>query len=235
MYWGVQRWNTTTLVVAAAVALAVVVAVKSMLRDGFVGLDGAEYVPETCRARCSMCQMCRANAPLAPDPEPQSEQGLPPPSAVDGRCTTHMGDDPDDDGSCLALVYHECPQYGRTDESLIPARIRDMKRSAMQQIYDVNEGCTSVKGAGNTPVARYKCFTRPPRTWASVCVARPEKAGRGKCKSMTPDDWRVFVQGEDPLRTITCAGKDTPASLYLKSHFRGQRIDEEKTGQVGRA
>ncbi len=221
------------------VIIALVLAYKSFhFHDDFHESFADDLVvPEACGSRCSKCMSCRArtsdngsasgNAP---------SNALPPPSSVaDGRCKTHMGDDPDDDGTCLALVYHECPEYGRTDESMIPSWIRDMKQSALNQIYELNIDCTSEEGADKTPVPRYKCFTRPPQTWASVCVARPEKAGKGKCRSMRPDEWRVFVQGEDPLRTITCAGLKTPASLYLKSHFNGTRINESKTGKVGRA
>ena len=220
-----------TLATLAAVVVAIVVAVQRW--RGMEAFKTFE-IPEPCQARCSKCQTCRASQPGSQSSS-QNQQQLPEPSWVDERCKTHMGDDPDDDGSCLALMYHECPEYGRTDEAMIPSWIRDTKQSAMDQIYELNKGCTSEEGAGKMRVPQYKCFTRPPRTWASVCVARPDKVGRGKCRSMKPDDWRVFVQGEDPLRTITCAGKDTPPSLYLKSHFRGTRIDEGKTGKVGRA
>ena len=151
---------------------------------------------------------------------------VPPPSQEDKNwCKTWMSDS-EDDGSCFALMYHHCVD-GRKDQNKIPDGIRAVKGSAMQQIYDVQKGCTH---DNNGRVAPYKCFSKPPGDWTSVCVARPDLAGKGKCKKVAKDEWRTWVKGEDPERKDECHF----SSLYLKSHFQGGKIQGQYTGKHGR-
>lgn len=134
--------------------------------------------------------------------------------------------DPEDDGSCFALVYHHCVD-GRKDQSRIPQPIRNAKQSALQQIYNVQKNCTH-DSDGKVPT--YKCFSKPPTEWTSVCVARPELAGKDKCKKVAKDEWRTWVKGEDPMRKEECQF----SSLYIKSHFRKDQIQAQYTGKHGR-
>ena len=152
---------------------------------------------------------------------------MPPPSQNDKNwCKTWMSDDKDD-GSCFALMYHHCVD-GVKDQSKIPPAIRAVKESALSQIYNVQKNCTH---DNNKKVPKYKCFSKgPPKDWTSLCVARPDLAGKGKCSKVTPDEWRTWVQGEDPERKDDCYY----SSLYLKSHFRGAKILADKTGKHGR-
>lgn len=140
-------------------------------------------------------------------------------------CHTWMSD-PNDDGSCFALMYHHCVD-GYKDQGRIPAAVRAVKASAMRQVYDVQKDCTH-DNDGKVP--EYKCFSRPPADWTSVCVARPDLAGKGKCKKVTRDEWRMWVKGEDPQRKSECQF----SSLYLKSHFRSGKIQGQYTGKHGR-
>jgi hypothetical protein len=133
--------------------------------------------------------------------------------------------DPNDDGSCFALAYHHCVP-GRDDPNGVPAHIRGAKRSALDQVYGVQRGCTHKDAKGRT----YPCFQRAPQDWTSVCVARPETAGRGKCAKVTRDEWRAWVQADDPSRTSDCQFP----TLYVKSHFRGDKIMSQYTGKHGR-
>lgn len=152
---------------------------------------------------------------------------VPPPSQNDKNwCKTWMSDQ-NDDGSCFALMYHHCVD-GVKDQSKIPPAIRAVKESALNQIYGVQKNCTH---DSDKKVPKYKCFSKgPPKDWTSLCVARPDLAGKGKCSKVTPDEWRTWVQGEDPNRTSDCFY----SSLYLKSHFRGAKILADKTGKHGR-
>lgn len=154
------------------------------------------------------------------------EWTVPPPAEHDKAwCHTWMSDS-NDDGSCFALVHHHCVD-GFKDESRIPAAVRAVKDSALKQVYDVQKACTH---DNNKKVPQYKCFTKPPATWTSVCVARPDLAGKGKCKKVSKDEWRMWVQGEDPERKSDCQF----SSLYIKSHFRGPKIQGQYTGKHGR-
>ncbi len=151
---------------------------------------------------------------------------VPPPSQNDKNwCKTWMSDS-DDDGSCFALAYHHCVD-GYKDPAGVPASVRAVKESALRQVYDVQKGCTH---NNNGRVPAYKCFSQPPADWTSVCVARPDLAGRGKCKKVSKDEWRMWVKGEDPERRDECHF----SSLYLKSHFRGPKIQSQFTGKHGR-
>lgn len=151
---------------------------------------------------------------------------VPPASQNDKNwCKTWMSDSTDD-GSCFALMYHHCVD-GYGDQGRIPAAIRGVKASALKQVYDVQKGCTH---DNNGTVPKYKCFSRPPGEWTSLCVARPDTAGKGKCKKVASDEWRVWVKGEDPSRKEECQF----SSLYLKSHFRGDKIQSQYTGKHGR-
>lgn len=151
---------------------------------------------------------------------------VPPPSDADKAwCKTWMSD-PEDDGSCFALMYHHCVD-GRKDQGAIPGAVRAAKASALKQVYEVQKNCTH-DNDGTVP--RYKCFSKPPADWTSVCVARPDLAGQGKCKKVSKDEWRMWVQGEDPARKQDCQF----SSLYLKSHFRGGNIQDQYTGKHGR-
>ncbi len=163
--------------------------------------------------------------------EPSSSAGfgswkVPPPSENDERwCHTWMSDS-EDDGTCFALMYHHCVD-GKKDESAIPEAIRAVKSSALDQVYDVQKSCTH---DNEKTVPKYKCFTKTPKTWTSVCVARPEMIGNKKCKKVSADEWRMWVMGEDPTRKSECQY----SSLYLKSHFRGGKIQSQYTGKHGR-
>lgn len=222
------------MALAAALAVALLAAAVVAAAPATGPLEPFEALSlKQCRSRCSKCTKCRDSQGEVNGQGSQGDGGgggggggsgggLPAPSAVDARCRTYMGDS-EDDGTCLALVYHHCPENGRTDESAIPSWIRDAKSGAMQQIYDINRDCTAVDTGR-------RCFSRPPATWSSVCVARPETAGRGKCRKVRADEWRVFVQGEDPSRTSDCMRE---SSLYIKTHFNGTRADASKTGRVG--
>lgn len=152
---------------------------------------------------------------------------VPPPSQNDKNwCKTWMSD-PNDDGSCFALMYHHCVD-GVKDQSKIPPAIRAVKESALNQIYGVQKNCTH---SADKTSPKYKCFSKgPPKDWTSLCVARPDMAGKGKCSKVTQDEWRTWVQGEDPNRKDDCFY----SSLYLKSHFRGAKILADKTGKHGR-
>ena len=129
--------------------------------------------------------------------------------------------DSKDDGSCLALVYHHCVD-GFKDENQIPDVIRNVKNSALKQLYDTQTKCKR-KDTGE------KCFTKVPSTWAHVCVARPDRAGQGKCKN-SKDEWRMWVMGEDKYRKSEC---QADGSVYLKAHFTKEKIQGQHTGQVG--
>jgi hypothetical protein len=155
-----------------------------------------------------------------------SASDLPPPSQEDKNwCKTWMSDETDT-GECFALAYHHCVD-GRKDESKIPQSVRGVKDSAMKQVYDVQKTCTH---DNNGKVRPYKCFSKAPSTWTSVCVARPDMAGKGKCKKVSKDEWRMWVKGEDPQRESECQF----SSLYLKSHFRGDKIQGQYVGKHGR-
>lgn len=154
-----------------------------------------------------------------------SSADLPPPSDADTWCKTWMSDE-NDTGECFALAYHHCVD-GRKDESKIPDAIKNAKKSAMGQIYDVQKTCTH---DNNGAVDKYKCFETPPKTWTSVCAARPELAGKGKCKKVSKNEWRTWVKGDDPQRKSECQF----SSLYLKSHFIGDTIQGQFTGKHGR-
>jgi hypothetical protein len=134
--------------------------------------------------------------------------------------------DPEDDGTCFALVKHHCVD-GLQDESRIPAAIQATKLSALQQVYEVQKQCTHTSDGR---AKEYKCFSKAPADWTSVCVARPELAGKGKCKKVAKDEWRAWVQGEDPERKNDCHF----SSLYIKSHFRKNKIQDRYTGKHGR-
>ena len=155
-----------------------------------------------------------------------SAKQLPPPSQEDKNwCKTWMSDE-NDTGECFALAYHHCVD-GRQDEDEIPEAVRADKASAMKQIYDVQKACTH---DNNGKVRPYKCLSKPPSTWTSVCVARPDMAGKGKCKKVSKNEWRMWVKGEDPQRESECHF----SSLYLKSHFIGDEIQDRYTGLHGR-
>ncbi len=152
---------------------------------------------------------------------PPADAPLPPPSDLDKAwCKTWMSD-PNDTGECFALVYHHCVD-GMKDQARIPAAIAKYKDSALKQIYATQKNCEE---SGN------KCFPDgPPKDWTSLCVARPELAGKDKCKKVTPDEWRVWVQGADPRRDSEC---EFP-TVYVKSHFRSGSIQDQYTGKHGR-
>lgn len=140
-------------------------------------------------------------------------------------CRTQMTDGENDDGSCFALVYHHCVD-GFKDESQIPDVIRNVKNSALKQLYDMQ-----YKGCKRQPTGE-PCFTKVPTTWSHVCVARPDRAGKGKCKIQAPtkDSWRMWVMAEDKYRKSEC---QSDGSVYLKAHLTKDKINNGKTGQVG--
>ena len=145
---------------------------------------------------------------------------LPPPSSNDKSCKTWMSD-PNDTGECFALVYHHCVD-GVQDQGRIPANIASVKQSALQQVYSVQKNCVGDSGQ--------KCFAGVPKDWTSVCVARPDLAGKGKGSKVASNEWRMWVQGQDPKRKSEC---QSAPSTYVKSHFRGDSIQAQYTGQHG--
>lgn len=146
---------------------------------------------------------------------------LPPPSSRDQMCKTWMSD-PNDTGACFAMVYNHCVD-GWKDQARIPPSIARVKQSALKQIYAIQRNCVN-KERGT------KCFDGEPKDWTTVCVARPELAGKGKCKAVAPDEWRVWVAGQDPQRKSECQFP----SVYIKTHFRGDKAQDQYSGQHGR-
>lgn len=150
-----------------------------------------------------------------------------PPSDVDKQwCKTWMSDS-EDDGSCFALAYHHCVD-GYKDQAGIPASVRAAKQGALQQVYDIQKSCTHEDAKRG--LKKYACLDGPPQDWSSVCVARPDRAGKGKCKKVAPNEWRFWVHAKDPAIKSEC---EFP-SLYLKSHVIGNKVQEQYTGKHGR-
>lgn len=135
-----------------------------------------------------------------------------PDAAIDRRCVTYMSSDKDS-GECLAVVYNACVP-GRTSQDAIPASIRSNKASILKQIHGV-----AAKDIGARPT-----------DWAGVCVARPDKAGKGRCKHVKPGEFRVWVAGKG-----TDVSECRPSgSLFVKSHFDGNgTIRGHQVGKVG--
>ena len=147
---------------------------------------------------------------------------LPRPSSNDYWCKTYMSSSTDD-GSCFALVYHHRVD-GRKDKSKVPTAISKNMGSVMKQLYDVP--CKHETAAGK----EYKCFSKTPKEWTSVCVARPDLAGRGKCAGVSKNEWRFFTPGDDATRKSTCQYP----SLYIKAHAIEGKVQTRYVGRVGR-
>lgn len=163
----------------------------------------------------SACCVCCALAALVwygGSQTPAGAPGLPPRSDADDRCVTNML--PDDSGSCFALVYNQCAQ-GYTDPSSIPGSIRAKKSHALAQLHDIQKSN----------------FEGVPRDWAAVCVARPESAGKGKCKSVPVGGFRVWARGKNPPNSAECPSSK---GLFLKAHYISDgTIQGQYTGTVG--
>lgn len=160
-------------------------------------------------------------------------KNLPPPNPADAQtCYTWMsskgGEDP---GECLALVYHHCVD-GYKDESRVPPELMRNKTNLIRQLYEVQKGCKGYRDEKNKTGA-YPCFPKgPPVTWSHVCVARPDMAGKGKCKHVKKDEFRVWIPADDPTRTSEC---QAAPSVYVKGHFSGKtmKVQGEYTGRHG--
>ena len=150
---------------------------------------------------------------------------LPPPSQNDKNwCHTWMSDS-NDDGSCFALMYHHCLD-GYKDESKIPPAVRNAKSSVMKQTYALGGGTYTDKKSKKT----WTKFPTPPSQWSSVCVARQDLAGKGKCSKVTKDEWRYWIMANDPNRTSECQKE---SSLYVKSHVRSAKVQDCCVGNHG--
>jgi hypothetical protein len=118
-----------------------------------------------------------------------------------------------DSGECFALVYNHCEAKYK-DQNRIPANIRAGKTSIVDQVFGVQR----------------KHFDSKPTDWTTVCVARPDKAGKGRCQPVKPDEFRVWVKGRGAITDPCLAG----GSLYVKAHFNGNNsIQDRYTGAVG--
>lgn len=151
----------------------------------------------------------------APVPDTAVKPGvLPAPSRHDDRCVTYMGNSKDN-GSCMALVYNHCiPGY--TDQSRIPADIRSSKSSMLKAMYGVQRGQ----------------YDAVPADWTTVCVARPDKAGKGSCAGVGPGEIRVWTKGRPKAGVPDC--DFSQKVVYVKAHFAADRsIQDTKTGTVG--
>lgn len=136
---------------------------------------------------------------------------LPPASKYDERCLTDMI--ANDSMDCFALVYNHCEKDFR-DQNRIPSGIRSSKSKILDQMAKVG----------------HKDFTANPKEWTTVCVSRPDKAGKGKCKNIKSDEFRVWAKADgvviDPCKSS--------GSLYVKAHFNGDKtIRDTKLGTVG--
>ena len=119
-----------------------------------------------------------------------------------------------DTGKCFALLYNHCTT-GYKDQGAIPADIRAKKSSILSQMYDIQK----------------ENFDGMPREWTTVCVARPDKAGKGQCSYVTPGEFRVWAKGRQPAGTPDCV---SGGALYIKAHFNGDgTIQGDHTGKVG--
>lgn len=148
---------------------------------------------------------------VVPGP-PASSTDLPPPSKSDDRCVTNMGNSKDT-GECFALVYNHC-ESAYKDQNRIPSNIRAGKSSIIDQMFAIQK----------------KHFDSRPNDWTTVCVARPDKAGKGRCQPVKADEFRVWVKGKGAITDPCLAG----GSLYIKAHFDGKNsIQDRYTGAVG--
>jgi hypothetical protein len=129
--------------------------------------------------------------------------------------------DSKDDGSCFALMYHHCYD-GYKDQTKIPAAVRGVKDKVLKQTYQIGKGKFTKNGK------TWEKFPTPPTDWSSVCVARQDMAGQGKCQKVTKDEWRYWVMAADPFRTSEC---QSGGSMYVKSHVRGSKVSP--VGNVG--
>ena len=131
--------------------------------------------------------------------------------------------DSKDDGTCFALMYHHCHD-GYKDQGKIPSVLRNAKESVLKQSYGLGKGKFTKKGK------TWEKFPKPPTEWSSVCVARQDLAGKGKCTAVTKDEWRYWIMADDPFRTSEC---QEDSSMYVKSHVRGTKVQTSKVGNVG--
>ena len=140
---------------------------------------------------------------------------LPPPSREDEQCVTSMGNAADS-GDCFALMYNHCTP-GYMSQSGIPAKLQESKKSIIKQIHKVQE----------------RNFDKVPSDWTTFCLARPDKAGKGKCTAVKPGEFRVWVKGRLPegANADPCAKS---GSLFIKAHFNADAtIQDRLTGRVG--
>lgn len=140
---------------------------------------------------------------------------LPPPSKEDGQCITSMGN-AQDSGDCFALMYNHCTP-GYMSQAGIPAKLQQSKKSIMRQMYQVQQ----------------RHFDKEPTDWTTFCLARPDQAGKGKCASVKPGEFRVWAKARLPegANPDPCAKS---RSLFIKAHFEANgAIQDRLTGTVG--
>jgi hypothetical protein len=215
---GASSRGPAVLAVALAAA-ALALALLAMARR-WQAREGLEL--DACADVCDGCDQCAA--PPVPDPQTsrgyagpprQGYAGLPAPSANDAQyCGSSFRGDPAGDGACFALVHHHCVD-GLQDDARVPGVVRGFKQAALSQLYSAAQGWTHTSG-GRTK----RVFNNVPRRWTSVCAARPQTAGSGRCAHVTPYEWRMSAFGHnDASRQGECG-----AGLFVKSKFRGSKI-----------
>lgn len=180
----------------------------------FVVAPFKEQLTDPCASVCQGCTSC-SNTPGQPPIDPQGIMpgfvGLPPASANDTKyCNAKFPGDPKNEGSCFALVNHNCVA-GLQGDDKVPALLRGYQASALQQVYSAGQGMTH-KSGGKTKAV----YNQVPARWTAVCAARPKMVGKGKCKHVTPYEWRMHTFGHnDTSRKGQCDG------LFIKAKFRG--------------
>lgn len=144
---------------------------------------------------------------------PSGAGDLPGPSSNDRQCVTYMSSS-EDTGDCFALAYNHCTS-GYKDQGRIPGSIASKKSSILGQVYN----------------AQKSNFDGKPADWTTVCVARPDKAGKGACGYVKPGEFRVWAAGKKKAGADPCAAS---GGLYVKAHFNEDgTIQAEHTGTVG--
>jgi hypothetical protein len=119
------------------------------------------------------------------------------------------GDTPE----CFALVYNHCETEFK-DQNRIPVGIRSSKSKILDQMYSISKND----------------FNDKPKDWTTLCVSRPDKVGKGKCKQIKSGEFRVWAKGKGAIEDACAKG----GSLYIKAHFNGDNsIQDTKVGKVG--
>lgn len=184
-----------------------------------------------CTKVCNDCAAC--NAANAKRPEPVGKGGWKkpvPPVGQSGWGTWTPTSQYEDaacsitgnDGACFEMAYHHCMPGARANENRVPDQIIGYRAGAMQQIFNATRTkCTLADGK--------PCFNHAPKNWTSVCVARPDKWGKGACKHVTPFAWRAWVPAHNETRRKT---ECTYPSSYVHAMFRGSTLQQDSLALV---